>query len=201
MNTLNPEISYNVQLQEQDLQVPLIEFSGLLKFWRPIAWMTIPPTLLALVPGNFFNTPCLFLGSFGAMCAMWRHLTLKKHIQKLLTTPMYNGEQKYSLSESGFRLQGSHFNFESDWSQFVKWADVGTAICLFTSQHQFYVIPKRCLSDSQYATFRNFIATKLEKREKPRYEKLILPGVVIVVLMELGLSVFSIVMTKFGTDL
>lgn len=201
MNTLDPEITYTLQIQEEDLQIPLIEFSGLLKFWRPIAWMTIPPTFLAVVPGNFFSTPCLLLGGFGAMCVIWRHLTLKKHIQKLLNTPMYSGEQMYSLSESGFKLRGSHFSFESDWSQFVKWADVGSAICLFTSQHQFYVIPQRCLSESQYATFRNFIATKLEKREKPSYEKLMLPGVVIVVLMELGLSLFSIVMTKFGTDL
>jgi hypothetical protein len=48
---------------------------------------------------------------------------------------------------------------------------------------------------------REFVASKLPKREAPKLDKLIVPLAIVVVLMEIGLSVFSIVMTKFGTEM
>lgn len=198
---LTNEITYKVRIQEEDLRAPIIEFGGLFKHWRALALLTIPPSLLGFVPGNFFSTPCILLGGFGMMCLVWRYVQLKQHIEKTLKTPMYDGEVTYTLSTDRFRQHSENFDFNADWSQFISWAEAGAVLILFTSPIQFHLIVRRCLSDAQYNEVREFVASKLPKRDAPKLDKLVIPIAVIVVLMEIGLSTLSIVMTKFGTKM
>lgn len=198
---LTDEITYKVHVQEEDLRAPIIEFGGLFKHWRALALLTIPPSALGFVPGNFFGTPCFCLGGFGLMCLLWRHVQLRQHIEKILKTPMYDGEITYTLSTEMFRQHGENFEFNADWSQFTSWSETGTALFLFTNPFQFHFVLRRCLSDTQYNEVREFVASKVPMRKAPKLDKFIVPIAIIVVLVEIGLSAFSIVMTKFGTEM
>lgn len=197
--SLEKEITYTTKIQEADLINPLVQFSGIMKYWRAIAFLTIPTSLLGFVPGNFFSTPCFCLGGFGLMCVIWRYFQLKRHIQKLLKTPNFEGEHNCVIADAGYSLKSTHFEFKANWGQFSQWSDTEDAICLFVSPLQFNIIPRRCLSDAQYNELREFFDSKIEMRKKTSYDKFTVPVALIVVSMEAGLSVLSIIMTKFGT--
>jgi hypothetical protein len=121
------------------------------------------------------------------------------HIKALLHTPIYAGEQTYRLSDSRFTISGEQFEFSANWSQFVQWGESKTAICLFTSATQFYLLPKRCFSDVQLVEFREHLTKKVGKKFVERVGGWILVVLVVPTIIVICLSALSVTQTKFGT--
>ncbi len=195
--TLKEVISYKVQLGEEDCSA-FVELDPL-RYWRALAFVCTPVFFLCYIPGNSFKDVCGAVGIIGLMCIGWRFLYLKQHILGLLKTPMYSSEQTYSLSESELSFTNGQFDFRSNWNQFVKWSDTKTALCVFSSATQFYLLPNRCFSDSQLAEVKEHLAATLGPSYKPKI------GVIVLALFGL-LAIFAvagaglwIIATKFGT--
>lgn len=196
--TLKQDITYQVTLQQNDCDEPFNELSNTRNF-NIIGFICTPVWLLCLVPGNYFEQVCFLVGLTGAFCLFWRYVYTSLNIRALLRTPFYADQQTYHLSDSRFSMTGDQFEISADWSLFVKWGESKTAICLFTSATQFYLLPHRCFSTSELRALRAHLTERVGKRCVERIGSVMLAIFIPLAIFAVCSSALSITQTKFGT--
>lgn len=155
---------------------------------------------LAFVPGNLNKDLCIVIGCCGLVFLFWRFIYIRLHIKSLLKTPMYLQEQTYSLSDSEFKINGDYFSIAAAWSQFVKWGESKTAICIFTSPTQFYLLPHRCFSDqNDLASLREHLTATVGQSFVERAGGFVLALFIAIAVFTAGMSTLTVMLTKFGT--
>ncbi|PZM80374.1 MAG: hypothetical protein DKT66_14015 [Candidatus Melainabacteria bacterium] len=197
--TLSKDIQYKVKISEQDCLEPFVALSAMRHCLTMAAFcMAVLP--LAFVPGNPNKDHCIAIGCCGLVFLFWRFVYIRLHIRSLLKTPMYLQEHTHSLSDSEFKIHGEYFSIAATWSQFVKWGESKTAICIFTSPTQFYLLPHRCFSDpNDLASLREHLKATTGAKLVERAGGFFLALFIAIAVYTAGISTLTVMLTKFGT--
>ncbi|HEY9776897.1 MAG TPA: YcxB family protein [Planktothrix sp.] len=168
---MDQKIEYTVSYTLEDLWSAQVNHIWFARNWLPITCIFGPFLFLGVLPDGIvgpmisaFKLPFVCLGCFGFTTLAIRFITTKRMARKLLQAPMFSSEIHFVIYEEGLISESPSLNSKLDWSNFMNWKEYKEALYLYTSQFQMYIVPKRCLSDTELVQVRELVASKVQKK-------------------------------------
>jgi len=132
----------------------LLLFLGLFLFVLGAVLFFIPIDRLGNMKWIFFLVGLFYIGFY-----FYRKNSL---INMALKNPTIKDMEKLAFTEKNIRFEGKKGFFEQDWDKFEEIHQDEDSTLLYSSKHNFFIIPSRILNDDEKNKLNNILKNKLK---------------------------------------